>query len=287
MFGSQVKIADKIIGSSKLIMLNNLANPLFDGITPEPIEKNMKNLSAVVRANKALAGFAFDGDADRIGVTDENGKIITPPLLFPVILKYLAQYKKLKGKVVQTVSMGYLSKKFAKAKGFKFEEVPVGFKNVSAKMTKEDILAGAEESGSYAWKTMSAERDGLASALIILEIITKSGKKLSQLVSDIEKEYGKSVFSRRDFKLAKQLPETAVFKKRIIRRLPKKILSMPIAEKIEVDGIKIVLENGHWFLIRPSGTENRMRIYAESSHQKTTDDLLNYAEKLVAVYLEK
>jgi phosphomannomutase len=285
MFGAQIGKMEKILPLKKLMVLNGERNAMFGGIAPEPVEQNLQNLIKTVRSKKLPAGFAFDGDGDRMAAIDEQGRLITPCQLFPLILKYLIETKKLKGKIVQTVSMGYLSKKIAKANGFDFEEVPVGFKHVAERIENEKVLAGAEESGGFTWKGVTAERDGLTAALIILEIMAKTDKKLSQLVGETENKYGKSIFLRKDFKLTRQITDKKIFIKRLIRKLPKKITSVPVAQTADTDGLKIFLQNGHWFLIRPSGTENRLRIYAESDSQKTTNELINYGSKLVSTYV--
>jgi phosphomannomutase len=286
MFGVQTRVFENFVSPKKIIALNSAEDPLFGNTSPEPIESNLTNLASTVTKNKALVGFAFDGDGDRISVIDEKGNYINPSQLFGVIVKYLTEVEKLKGKIVQTVSMGYMAKRIARKKGFEFEEVPVGFKYVSEKIDSQDILAGGEESGGYAWKGVLPERDGVTAALMVLEIITKTGKKMSELVSEIEDEYGRSVFVRKDFTLAREISDMAVFVKRLLRKIPKRVALHKVAEVLEIDGLKVTLENDFWFLLRPSGTENCIRIYAESDNKKSTDDLINYAAKLIARFLK-
>lgn len=286
MFGVGAGVLENFVSGKKIIPLNSISDPLFGGISPEPIEENIKNLISSVAKNKALVGFAFDGDGDRISVIDEKGNYINPSQLFGVMVKYLTEVKKLKGKIVQTVSMGYMAEKIARKKKLECGQVPVGFKYVSEKMDSENILAGGEESGGYAWKGVLPERDGVASALMILEIISKTGKKMSELVGEMEKEHGKSVFVRKDFYLARQISDVEIFIKRLVRKIPKKIFSHKVAKILEIDGLKVMLENDFWFLLRPSGTENRLRIYAESDDKKTTNDLINYAGNLISRFLK-
>lgn len=287
MFGVQAGIFENFLPSKKLITLHNASDPFFNGTDPEPTENNLKDLMSYVIKNKAAVGFAFDGDGDRVAVIDEKGSYITPCQLFAVLVKYLSEEKKLKGKLVQTVSMGYPAKRIARKKGFDFEQVPVGFKNISEKMSDEqNIIAGAEESGGYAWKGIIPERDGVMTALMVLEIMAKRGKKMSELTDEVQAQYGKSVFARKDFKLNREIPDTALFVKRLVRKLPKKILSTKVSEIIDIDGVKVMLENDFWFLVRLSGTEKRLRIYAETDNKKTTNDLINYGAKLIAHLLK-
>ncbi|MBI4051941.1 MAG: phosphoglucomutase/phosphomannomutase family protein, partial [Elusimicrobia bacterium] len=138
MFGCGAGLLEKILPAKKLLTLHNRRDPLFGGLHPEPVEKYLTELSNSVRKNKALVGIALDGDADRIGIVDDRGQYLTPCQVFPLLLQYLIEYKKVKGKIVQSVSMGYLSGRIAKAYGFPFEEVPVGFKHIAEKIVFEN-----------------------------------------------------------------------------------------------------------------------------------------------------
>ena len=285
MNGCSAGIFDEALGYKKLVGINAGYDPLFGGRNPEPIEKNLAALIATVKAKKAAAGFAFDGDADRIGVVDDKGRYITPCQVFPILLKHLIENEKLGGKIVQCVSMGYLSKRLAREKGIEVEEVPVGFKHISAKMKSEAVLAGAEESGGYAWKGNIPDRDGMMTALKLLEIMAKSGKSVSELLKAVEDKYGKSCFIRRDFKLKKPVADKKVFAEKIAKKLPKKLCGTPIAGTLAIDGLKILLANDSWVLLRPSGTEPLMRTYAEADTAAKTEELLAYAAKLSSSYV--
>lgn len=285
MNGCGAGIFDEALGYKKLFAISGGTDPLFGGRNPEPIERNLAQLMAEVKAKKAAAGFAFDGDADRIGVVDDKGRYLTPCQVFPILLKYLAENGKLSGKVVQCVSMGYLSKRIAREKGIELEEVPVGFKHISAKMKTEDVLAGSEESGGYAWKGNIPERDGLMTGLKLLEIMAATGKTLSELLKDVEDKYGKSVFIRRDFKLKKPVADKSSFAEKTAKKLPKKLCGTPISGTLATDGLKILLANDNWVLLRPSGTEPLMRIYAEAESAAKTEELLSYAAKLSSSYV--
>jgi phosphomannomutase len=285
MYGSSALVAKKIFSGKKFEFIHDNIDHLFGLTQPEPIEQNLGELIGQIKSKKHVAGIAFDGDADRMGVIDDKGIFVTPYQIFLLFLHYLITAKKLKGKVVQTVSMGYLAKRIAREHNLSLEEVPVGFKYISEKALEKDFLAGAGESGGYTWKGAPPERDGILSALMLLEILAKNGKKLSELIANLEKTYGKSVFSRTDFPLNKEISDKAAFTEKIKKKLPKKILGMPISESTAIDGIKIILKNDEWILIRPSGTEPLLRIYAESETQQRTKDLLEYAKKLVSTYV--
>ncbi|MDD4004592.1 MAG: hypothetical protein PHW69_05245 [Elusimicrobiaceae bacterium] len=285
MHGSAAGILEELIPSKKLVTLHAGHDPLFGGVAPEPVDKNLADLKKAVKENKAAAGLALDGDGDRLGVIDDTGRYLTPCQAFALMLEYLAGRQKKKGKIVQAVSLGYLSKRVAQAYKLPFEEVPVGFKYAAEKMLAEDVLAGAEESGGYAWKGAFADRDGVMSALLFIQMLQETGKPLSVLLADLEKKYGKSVFLRRDFPLKTPVADKVVFAEKIAKKLPKKICGQPIAETTVKDGLKITLADGSWVLLRPSGTEPLLRLYAESPAKASTEALLDFAEKPVTKFI--
>lgn len=282
MHGSASTYLEQILGNNKVLSLRRELNPTFGGVAPEPKENNLTDLKKLVVNKKCLMGIAMDGDGDRIAFVDEKGKYISSCLISAVALDYLVKHKKLKGNVVQCVSMGYLTKRIAEQHGLGFEEVPVGFKNIAEKNAFEDIAFGAEESGGYFFKGLLPERDAITFALFIMEIMANTKKSLSQLCQDVQKEYGTSVFLRRDLELTKELEKTG-FNEKFKKKLPKKVLNLyPVRNVSMIDGIKITLDKGEWVLLRPSGTEPKLRIYAESPTKKQTEELLDWAQKTAA-----
>lgn len=279
MHGSASGLMESLLPAKKLIVIRGSHDPLFGGTNPEPIGTNLQPLSERVLKEKALVGIALDGDGDRIGIVDEKGRYFTPCQVFPMIINYLVGHKKIKGKIIQSVSLGYLSGRMAKALGLAFEELPVGFKYVAEQLASGQALIGGEESGGYAWKGCLPERDGLLTALLFLEMLAILKKTPSQLWDEIETQYGKSFFKRVDHRLHRPIADKNAFAAKIAKRLPKKILGTPIKELIQIDGIKIILEGDHWILLRPSGTEPLMRLYAESDSEKRTGEYLDLAKK--------
>ncbi len=282
LYGSGAGLMEEFLPPSKIIAIHSEHDPLFGGLNPEPVAENLKELCARVKQEKALIGIALDGDADRVGVVDETGAYLTPCQVFPLIVNYLVKHKKFKGKVVQTVSLGAISERVAKACGMAFEEVPVGFKFVAERLASGEAVVGGEESGGYAWKGGLPERDGLMTALLLIEMVAVTGRTPSQLWKELETQHGASYFKRSDFKLHKPVPDKAVFAAKLAKRLPKKLLGSDIQSLVQIDGLKIVLADGSWLLMRPSGTEPLMRTYAESNAPKRTVELLDLAKKWVA-----
>ena len=282
MHGAASGLMPELVASKHLVEIRGKHDPLFGGVHPEPIEQYLGALSEAVKKNKALIGLALDGDADRFGLVDENGKYLTPCQVFPMICLYLIEHKKFKGKIVQSVSLGYLAERIAKEKGLPFEQLPVGFKHVAERLASGEAVIAGEESGGYAWKGGIAERDGLLTALLFLEMCTSLGKTPSQLWKEIETRYGASCYKRIDYRIHRPVADKALWTTKLVKKLPKKILNTPIKELIQTDGLKIVLEDGHWLLMRPSGTEPLMRVYAESDKPERTLALLELAKKWVA-----
>ncbi|WP_428074476.1 phosphoglucomutase/phosphomannomutase family protein [Candidatus Avelusimicrobium luingense] len=285
MYGAAAGYVEKILGDKQVIALRAEHDTTFGGGQPEPVEKNLSELKKTVVAKKAVLGIAFDGDGDRVALVDEKGTYLTPCLIAAVLCDYFIKHKKLKGKIVQTVSMGYLLKRIARKYEMLFEEVCVGFKHVAELMALEDIAFGVEESGGFAWKNSLPDRDGLLVALAFLEVMTATGKKASELCAQIAQEYGASVYLRRDIVLNKPLVKE-VFTDKIRRKVPKKIGTHKVAEMLTFDGLKILFDNDEWLLLRPSGTEPVLRIYAESTTKKDTQALLDFGEKLTAPFLK-
>ena len=286
MYGAASGYAEKILSNKQVIALHTEHDTTFGGGQPEPVEKNLSELKKTVVAKKAALGIAFDGDGDRLALVDEKGNYLTPCLIAAVLCNYLIKNKKLKGKIVQTISMGYLLKRIARKQEMLFEEVSVGFKHVAERMALEDIAFGVEESGGFAWKGNLPDRDGLTVALAFLEVMASTGKKASELCAQIAQEYGASYYLRRDIALTKPLDKDA-FTDKIRRKLPKKINGRKVAELLTFDGLKILFDNDEWLLIRPSGTEPVLRIYAETALKKDTQALVDFGEKLAATHINK
>lgn len=281
MHGVGAETAAALFNSKNVIKLRERHDPLFGGVSPEPVEKNLQPLMEAVKKHKALFGVALDGDADRFALVSDKGVYMTPCQTAPLMLEHLLTTGKYKGKIAQAVSMGYLTKRIARAANLPFEETLVGFKYIAEKMLNEDVTFGVEESGGYTWKGNLPERDGALTALFVMDMVVKTGKSISELYAALEKKYGKSAFIRRDFKLEKAIPNKHSFAVKIKKKLPKILLGHKITETNTIDGLKIVLDNDWWVLMRPSGTEPLLRTYAETESQENTKKFLDLAFKLI------
>jgi phosphomannomutase len=241
---------------------------------------NLELLKQAVISQKAVAGIAVDGDADRIGLVDDKGRYLPPHTVMPLLLLHLIESKKLKGKVVQTVSLGYLPGRIASKFNMPFEEVPVGFKHIAARIHAEKVLFGGEESGGYGVGLWSPERDALINALLVIEMLIMKKMTLSQLVDDLYKRFGVSHFKRTDYTLRNQM-DKAAWTTHIVSNVGTAIGGLSVRSISSNDGVKITLNDDSWVLMRPSGTEPLVRTYAESATPAAIETLLAEANRLV------
>jgi alpha-D-glucose phosphate-specific phosphoglucomutase len=254
-------------------------DPLFGGVNPEPIEPHIEALRQAVLKGKFDAGFALDGDADRIGAIGRDGTFVTPHQIFSILLWHLAGTRKLPGEVVKTFSTTKLIDKIGAKFGRKVWETPVGFKYICDRMLESDILLGGEESGGIGTKLHLPERDASVNALFLAEVMAWHGKSLGELVAMLHAEFGEHHYSRVDLTLKNGQKEKALdyFADPKLNRF----LDWPVTRREDLDGVKIYLGDVGWAMVRPSGTEPMLRIYSETTHPGTTRRVLEEVSRLV------
>ncbi|OGS21279.1 MAG: hypothetical protein A2252_08415 [Elusimicrobia bacterium RIFOXYA2_FULL_39_19] len=289
MHGPAYRYIDALLGSNSknVIKIRDYRDVTFGGFNPEPIEKYMEITKKTVKKNKAAIGITTDGDGDRVGIVADGGWYLPPHTVFPLLLYYQVKYKNQFPKLVQTLSLGYLSERIARKYNLSFEETPVGFKYITEKILKEENIFGGEESCGYALPNGLPDRDGILSGLTILEMLAMSGKKLSVLVNEMYKEFGKSSFSRVDFALPEVIYNKDDFVNQIKGFISEKINGKMVKQVKTFDGIKIVLNDDSWLLLRPSGTEPLLRVYSETQNEADNRKLINYGKKIVSNYFKK
>lgn len=248
-------------------------NPGFGGIHPEPIMRNLNELVAAVQRQQAQVGLATDGDADRIGAIDARGNFIDPHTVFALALRHLVENKGLRGDVVKTVSTTMMIDALAQKYGLPLHETPVGFNYIADLMMKKDILIGGEESGGISIRGHIPEGDGILMGLLLLEIMAFHRAPLHEIVADLQANYGPACYARLDVHLTQQKP-----KKQIVKMLAEGAPSLLNGETVvrvdTMDGIKFYMSDDSWLLIRPSGTEPVLRIYAEAHSNEAVKVLL-------------
>lgn len=279
MFGSGQGLIKKLLGDHQVVELHSEFNPSFHGTPPEPIEKNLEELSELIAKENCDVGIANDGDADRIGMFDERGKFVNSHQILSLLTKYLSEHKGMEGKIIKTFSTTTMLDKQATAYELPIETTPIGFKYIAGKMIDEDVLVGGEESGGIAVKGHIPERDGIFIGLLIMEMMVKTNKKLSELVQELYAEFGEHHTYRNDL-------HTSDEKKSAMMDYCKNKKLTEIADKNVsdwefIDGVKHHLEDGSWLLVRPSGTEPVLRIYSEAATKEDAIALVEDASKTV------
>ena len=256
------------------------ADPLFGGLHPEPIEPHIKELQQAVREFGADAGFATDGDADRVGAVDRDGHFVDSHHIFAILLQYLVEVRGMKGGVVKTFSTTKLVDKVAAKYGLRVYETPIGFKYICDHMLTSDILIGGEESGGIGIPSLGGpERDGVMNALLLAEAMARRGKPLGEWVEDLHREFGPHYYGRADLELRPGQKERSV--EQASRDGLENFAGFGVLRRENLDGIKMYLDNGAWLLVRPSGTEPLLRIYAEAASPETVHHVLSSAEAFI------
>jgi len=254
-------------------------DPLFGGANPEPIEPHIEPMRAAIRAGHLHAGFAMDGDADRIGAMDADGTFVNPHQIFSILLWHLAGTRNISGDVAKTFSVTKLVDKLAAKFGRKLHETPVGFKYICELMLERDVLLGGEESGGMGTKLHLPERDATVSALLLAEVLAWHRKSLGEILRDLHAEFGEHHFGRVDLTLGPGKKEKALeyFANRSLTRF----LDAPIRNREDMDGVKLYLGDAGWLMARGSGTEPMLRLYAETASAAMTRDILDRAAAFV------
>jgi phosphoglucomutase len=253
-------------------------DPSFGGKAPNPSKENLKLIGEIIAKKKFDLGLACDGDADRMGVLDNEGTFLHANILFALLFDYELDQGK-KGDVVRTVGTTHLIDRIAKAHNCKVYETPVGAKFVGQYMREKKLLIGGEESGGMMFRDHIAEKDGIFANLKVLEMVAYYQLPLSKITGNLFKKYGKIYFTLINIPCKDENKEKAM--KNIIKILPKTVCGLKVASTTDMDGFKFVLEDNSWLLIRPSGTEPLLRLYGEANSEKELNDILNEGKQLL------
>lgn len=261
MYGAGMRAMQRLLPNA--VMLHCDDNPGFKGQAPEPIDRNLTELSELIKSDPSITvGIANDGDADRIGMFDQDGNFVDSHHILLLLLYYMHEYKKQDGKVVITFSVTDKMKKLAEHYGLQTEVTKIGFKYIAEIMAEEDVVVGGEESGGLAVKGHIPERDGIWIGLMVLEFMAKTNKTIGELVQEIYDRVGSFSFNRDDLHISQAVKE------RVIDRSKNdpydRFGDYKVGEIERTDGTKFHLGDGKWVMIRPSGTEPVLRVYAQA-----------------------
>lgn len=276
MYGAGQNVIKRLFPDATLLHCDS--NPSFMGQAPEPIDRNLQELSETIAGDASLLlGLANDGDADRIGMYDEDGKFVDSHHLLLLLLYYMREFKKEDGKVVVTFSVTDKMQNLANQYGLDFEVTKIGFKYIAEIMTQEDVLVGGEESGGLAVKGHIPERDGIWNGLLIMEFMAKTGKSIKELVHEIYAKVGTFSFDRDDLHIDND-KKWAIMDKCAEGEIIS-IGGRKVVRTENIDGYKFFLDDGSWLMVRPSGTEPVLRVYAQSHNAAEVRSLLDDAHK--------
>jgi len=276
MFGAGQNVIRRLLPNAVLIHCDD--NPGFHGQAPEPLDKNLQELSKTIASTPELKiGLATDGDADRIGLYDDAGQFVDAHNIILLLIHYLHKYKKMDGKVVIAFSVTDRVKKLCEHYGIPVEVTAIGFKYISEIMVTDDVLVGGEESGGIAVKGHIPERDGIYDGLVLYEFMTQSGKTLKQLCQEVYDIVGTFVYERNDLHIDNDKKVAIITKAEAngYARFGK----YEFNRRETIDGVKYHLNNGGWMMLRASGTEPVLRIYAEGNSKEETLDILEEVKK--------
>lgn len=268
-------------GKTQILEIHSQRNPLFPEMSrPEPIPPNVNAGLAAAYEQGADALIITDGDADRVGVGDENGQFIDQLRVYALLAYYLLEVRGERGPIVKTLSTTNMLNKLGKLYNVPVYDVGVGFKYVAPKMLETHAMIGGEESGGYAFHGHVPERDGILAGLYILDMMIKLDKKPSELLDLLFSKIGAHYYDRIDtrFEGDRQSRE-----KMILSASPKAIGGLEVTGLETTDGFKFGLEDGGWLLIRFSGTEPIIRVYTETTHKDRVQDILRDGLRIVGL----
>lgn len=263
MYGAGQGALAELLDEAQVVAIRSEVNPGFQGQAPEPIERNLDLLAQAVVQQGADAGIANDGDADRIGMYDEQGTFVNSHQLLALLVHYLHKERGLTGTVIKTFSTTHMLDKMCAAYGLPLETTPIGFKYIGSKIVEGDVLVGGEESGGIAVKGHIPERDGLYIGLLVLEMMVKMGQPLSALVQALTDAFGPHHTYREDVHTTEEKKQAALARLKDEGGL-RHVAGQTVKGFETLDGYKHIMAAG-WVLVRPSGTEPVLRVYAEAT----------------------
>ncbi|MBE0448618.1 MAG: phosphoglucomutase/phosphomannomutase family protein [Actinobacteria bacterium] len=282
MFGAAQGLMDTLLAEAGCTVetIHNRRDPLFGGSYPDPSEKRLSELRNEIIRTKSDIGLALDGDADRFGAVDFNGKYITPNQVLSLVAVHLLKNRGMKGSIVRTVATTHLLDEIARDNNIEAIEMPVGFKYIAQVMMERPVVIGGEESGGLSIQGHIPEKDGLLADLLLAEVVAYEQKPLSLILDEIYDRYGKFYSKRLDIRYPTDRKDELL--DNLKNRPPAAVDGDKVAEIRLIDGVKYILESGDWILARPSGTEPLVRVYIESRDENRFANLESYAHQIIA-----
>ena len=240
---------------------------------PEPVEPWVDECEHEVVERGAWAGIVVDGDADRLGAVDERGRYVSPHKILALVLGHLVRDRGAEGRVVLNISSSTLARRVARALGCRITIKPNGFKHIYEEMLKGDVLLGGEGAGGIGIPAHILERDAMFCGLLLVELMAVTGRKLGELVDNLEGQFGPLCYGQRDLRLE---PEVIESLRNVLPGLnPPEVAGREPKTVSHMDGLRLEFEDESWLLLRPGGTEPVVRVYAEAATVERRDELLD------------
>ncbi|MBM3139987.1 MAG: phosphoglucomutase/phosphomannomutase family protein [Chloroflexi bacterium] len=286
MYGAAQGITNEVVGEgpTRVHEIHGVRNPSFPGMrAPEPIAANLGELMSTIKQGGYDVGLATDGDGDRFGLVDDQGRFVTQLQTFALLVHYFLEIRGERGPIVRSVTMTRMVDKLGERFDCPVYETPVGFKFLGPKMIETGAMIAGEESGGSAFRGHIPERDGVLAGLFFLDWIARTGKRPSELLRDLLDIVGPHEYDRVDITMRPE--EQAAVRERIGAAQPKDIAGLAVEGRDSIDGYRFMLEGGWWLLLRFSGTEPLLRIYAEMPTMAQVQDALQAGQELAGVTL--
>jgi phosphomannomutase len=280
LFGVGAGCFDAVLAGTtcRVTTLNAAHDPCFGGINPEPIPRNYGPTAAYLTKHPHDICLVTDGDADRVGGMDGRGRPLSTHQLICLLLRHFIVNRKGNGRVVKALTTTSMVDKMCVAYGLELTETQVGFKYVAMEMLKGGVLLGFEESGGIGFPGHIPERDGILAGLMLLELLATERKSVNQLIAGLEKQFGPHCYGRIDTHFP--LEKRAALMEFCKNNPPPTLLRSPVTEVKSLDGVKFIAADGSWLMLRGSGTEPILRIYAEARSDTAVRQILNLGVKL-------
>jgi phosphomannomutase len=281
MYGASKGLVRRLLGAERTVELHAEDNPGFRGTPPEPIARHLSEFLELVPREGCDVGIANDGDGDRIGMVDENGRYVTAHEIMALLVKYLHEERGQSGRIAKTFAATHMLDKMGARYGLPVETEPIGFKHLAPKMLEGnggDVLVCGEESGGIAARGHIPERDGVYIGLLVVEMMVERDKPLSALVQELHDQFGPHHYFRRDIRT------TDAQKEKVLNQLENKgglaeVDGYPVEDMDTLDGFKHLAGGNRWVLVRPSGTEPVLRVYAEAETPEAARALVEDAAR--------
>jgi phosphoglucomutase len=272
LYGSSREYLDEVFEENGVPIeeIHGYIDPYFGGIAPSCTEKNLADLSELVRTKKCDFGIATDADGDRFGIVDHEGRIVIQNVVLALLLDYLVETRGWRGGVGRSVATTHLLDRIAHRHGLPLITTPVGFKFLAELILQKRIMFGGEESASIGVRDHLPEKDGILAGLLVAEMLAARGKRLSEQIEDLFRSYGERVGVQKIIPLT---PERARRLKSLASTPPSKFAGRIVRNCVTIDGVRFDFDEDDWLLLRVSGTEPLIRCYAESGSRTALRDL--------------